>query len=423
MVMKMQSIEELEKWLVSVRPDVKKVNWMFALEDMRRLMADLGDPQETCPVVHIAGTSGKTSTAYFVSGMLQAAGKKVGLTVSPHVDSVTERVQVNGKPLSDEKFLDYWNEFMDQKAVDAEKITYFGLLVAFAFWVFAKEKVDYAVVEVGMGGMQDATNVIRNSQKVAAITDIGLDHTQFLGETLPAIAEEKAGIIQQGNEVFALQQSDDVIRVFEKQASEVGAMLHVDEPDLQQAPEQFVDFQKRNWVLAREVVAFLSDRDGFVLNEDVYTKAAQTVVPARMEELKLAGKHVILDVSHNAQKMKALADAFEKKFPGKKATVVLAMGEGREFSIEDVLDQIKRFSDRLIVTQFSASQDVYRPAMLPDFLKERAESVGMQDVEAVDTPEEALQVALGADTEIVIVTGSFFLLNHIRPAIRRLQDD
>src|SRR5688572_622401 len=188
----------------------------YTLDRMQALLAFLGDPQEKLRVVHIAGTSGKTSAAYFVRGLLQASGARTGLTISPHMVSLAERVQIAGAPVSDAAFVQYIHDFLPLVEKSGLQPSYFEIIIALAFWVFAHEDVDFAVIETGLGGLLDATNTVRRADKVCVITDIGLDHTDILGETIPEIAAQKAGIIQPGNIVVVQNQQSAALNVITK---------------------------------------------------------------------------------------------------------------------------------------------------------------------------------------------------------------
>jgi dihydrofolate synthase/folylpolyglutamate synthase len=156
----------------------------------------VGNPQDHLRVIHLAGTSGKTSTSYYIAGLLKAGGMKVGLTVSPHVTAITERVQINNIPLSETEFCRYMSEFLPLVTADEERLpSYFEVMMVFALWVFDKSNVDYAVVETGLGGLHDSSNICRRTDKICIITDIGVDHTHVLGDTIEKIATHKAGII------------------------------------------------------------------------------------------------------------------------------------------------------------------------------------------------------------------------------------
>ena len=195
----------------------------YTLDRMQQLMALLGHPQDSYKSIHIAGTSGKTSTAYFVSGLLQTAGAKVGLTVSPHIQSITERIQINGEPIADDLFVHYLNMLLAKLEDSAITPTYFELLVALAFLVFREEDVDYAVIETGLGGLLDGTNVITRQDKVCVITDIGLDHTDVLGATVEEIALQKAGIVQPGTTLILQHQAETIEQTITDEAYRRGA--------------------------------------------------------------------------------------------------------------------------------------------------------------------------------------------------------
>jgi dihydrofolate synthase/folylpolyglutamate synthase len=163
------------------------------LGNIIKLCAALGDPQLKFPSVHIAGTNGKGSTSHMIAGALQHAGYKTGLYTSPHLVDLRERVRINGEPVSEQFIIDFAN--LTKDLVKDIEPSYFELNVAMAFYAFAQEKVDVAVIETGLGGRLDSTNII--TPVISVITNIGLDHTQILGDTLPLIAAEKAGIIKE----------------------------------------------------------------------------------------------------------------------------------------------------------------------------------------------------------------------------------
>ena len=186
----MPQIHTLAEANLALRPFYDYSRTAYTLDVMKALMEHLGNPQNQLRVLHVAGTSGKTSTAYYCAALLKEAGKKVGLSVSPHVDTVNERLQINGQPMPEAEFCKVLSEFLDVVAESGIKPSYFELLVAMTYWEFARQKVDYAVIEVGLGGLRDGTNVIERADKVCLITDIGLDHTEILGHTLTKITGE-----------------------------------------------------------------------------------------------------------------------------------------------------------------------------------------------------------------------------------------
>jgi dihydrofolate synthase/folylpolyglutamate synthase len=191
------------------------------LNNTLALCAQLGNPERQFRSIHIAGTNGKGSTSHSIAAVLQAAGYKTGLYTSPHLKSFTERIKINGQEISPEAVTNF---VATHKAfLDDLQPSFFEMTVGLAFWYFAQEKVDIAVVEVGMGGRLDSTNVL--SPELCIITTIGYDHTQFLGDTLPLIAGEKAGIIKQGVPIVISQSQPDTREVFRKKADQLQAPL------------------------------------------------------------------------------------------------------------------------------------------------------------------------------------------------------
>src|SRR5215211_344784 len=200
-----------------------------SLGRIRALTELLGDPQHCYPVIHLTGTNGKGSTAAMIDSLLRADGLRTGRFTSPHVMGVTERITVNGEPISDERFDEVWREIepyaaiVDDHLIDGVRLTFFEIITAMAFATFADAPVDVAVVEVGLGGTWDATNVA--DADVAVITPIDLDHTHLLGTTLAEIAREKAGIIKPGAQAIMAGQPLEAAQVLLERCAEVGALI------------------------------------------------------------------------------------------------------------------------------------------------------------------------------------------------------
>ncbi len=420
--MKISNLAEANAALHDYMPQVQSTNWTFALEQMEQLMADLGNPQDTMRVIHVAGTSGKTSTCYYLADMLKRSGKKVGLTVSPHVDWVNERVQIDGVPLEESTHCQMLSQFLELPAVQKAQPSYFGVLVAFAFWVFAKEQVEYAVVEVGLGGRLDATNVVHRADKVCVITDIGIDHTEFLGKTIDKIAGEKAGIIHTDNVVYMAPQDVLVTDAIQKRAQQVGAELRQIVPR-GSATLHLPGFQKRNWQLARVVVDYVADRDGFRLAENDAMLSAQTSIPGRMETIFQDGNVLIMDGAHNGQKISALCTSLAEQYPGKKIAAVVSFAKGKDDSVADSMQALQPVVDELIITTFTAEQDVPKTAIDPEQLAQAATAAGINNVTIIEDPHQAFQQLLKSPAEISLIAGSFYLLNHIRPLVKERQHD
>lgn len=413
--MRFRNISEAEAALARYIPAVKEITGKdITLERMTPLMEALGNPQDKLRIIHVAGTSGKTSTSYYIAGLLMGGGRKVGLTVSPHIDSITERVQTNLVPLGEEIFCDELGEFIDVIEGVEPQPTYFELLIAYAYWYFAKVGVDYAVIETGLGGLYDATNIARRAEKVCVITDIGHDHTQLLGDTLEKIAAQKAGIIHKSDQVFMYRQAQEITKVFEERTQSVGASLTLleqvglvaryESPKL----EKLVSYQQRNWLLARQVCEFVARRDGFRIRTEDEESSLKIHVPGRMDVRKLDDETVVLDGAHNEQKMTAFVEGFKQKFPGEKVAVLLSLKRGKEY--RSVLPLLLPICERLIITTFDAVQDLPIPSMDAVTLAEAATEAGLGDVKTITDSREAYEELLRSPQKILVVTGSFFLV-------------
>ncbi|TAL21778.1 MAG: dihydrofolate synthase, partial [Frankiales bacterium] len=197
------------------------------LERIRLLMDLLGSPQKAYPSIHLTGTNGKSSTARMIDALLQGFGLRPGRYTSPHLDSITERITIDGQPLTEERFAEVWDELAPYvEVVDSrmpDRMTFFEVLTGMAFAAFADAPVDVAVLEVGLGGAWDATNVVEAA--TAVVLPVGLDHVPLLGTTLAEIATEKAGIIHPGATVILAQQEPEAAEVLLRRCVEVEATI------------------------------------------------------------------------------------------------------------------------------------------------------------------------------------------------------
>jgi dihydrofolate synthase/folylpolyglutamate synthase len=393
----------------------------MSLDYMHELLDYLDNPQDKLRVLHVAGTSGKTSTAYYAAALLTAAGNKVGLTVSPHVDYLNERVQINMTPLPEATFVQALNEFMATVEAGGFTPTYFELLYAFAFWEFARQHVDYAVIEVGVGGLLDNTNVITRSDKVCVLTDIGFDHMSVLGHTLPEIATQKAGIIQLHNAVFCWQQSKEVLEVFKAATKQKQADLHIlDAPQLASEFNFLPLFQRRNFELALQTAKYVLERDGSKLPvQQAILLAAHTRVPARMEIRQYQAKTLILDGSHNPQKLHALVTSIQEQFPGKPVAVLVGFANSKtpENRIEAGTHELLQLAAHLIITGFVINRNQPHHSIDPQAVAGACQAEGYTAYEVIKDPAEAFSALIKRPEPIVVVAGSFYLLNTIRPLL------
>lgn len=417
--MTIHSFADVHRVLNQYIPPARSMRGAYTLTTIKQLMNALGNPQNQYRAVHVAGTSGKTSTAYYTAALLKESGYKVGLTVSPHVDEVNERVQINLEPLDEQTYCAYFRKFLKNVEATGIKPTYFELLVAFAFWVFAQEEVDYAVVEVGLGGLLDATNVMTRADKICIITDIGLDHTTVLGRTIPAIAAQKSGIIGQHNTVVIYQQDEKIMNVVREVADQEHATLHeVIVAPQQSLPRNLSLYQQRNWYLALCATGIIRERDDKPdLKQSQLAKSTRVAIPARMEVLKRGGKTVILDAAHNAQKIETLVRSLKAKYPGESMAILMGLIYGKSEHIKPCLIQLTSIASHLIITSFASAQDMRKVSIRPSKIAEASHMLGFDKWEIVSDPKDAYRVLLHRPEKIVLITGSFFLLNDIRSEI------
>ncbi|MDP9128927.1 MAG: Mur ligase family protein [Candidatus Binatota bacterium] len=409
------SLAEANQYLARL---YKNARTKYELDNMRQLMAYLDNPQDKFKAVHVAGTSGKTSTAYYLSALLTAAGRKTGLTVSPHIDELNERIQINGQALPEAVFCRALTDFLRLIEDCPVKPSWFEAMIAFAYWYFPREKVDYAVVEVGLGGLKDGTNVISRPDKICVITDIGYDHVDVLGETLADIAAQKAGIVGRQNQVFMYRQADEVMAAMEQRAGQQRALIRL----VNEAPDQSTrhdglskmpDYQRRNWLLAYDVYQYLIERDGLTpLTNQVLRQTRQTLIPGRMETRRTGNKTIVFDGAHNVQKITALINSFRHQYPDKKPAVLIALRGGKEH--EKIAALLAPLTDNVITTTFEATQDVPVKSMDAAALAKAFLSAGVKDVKVLPDHDAALQALLEAPEDLALITGSFYLLSQIR---------
>ena len=279
-----------------------------------KLMAHLKEPQSSFKSVHVAGTNGKGSTSHMLASVLQDAGYKVGLYTSPHLKDFRERIKLNGKMMPEQKvvnFIENHRSFFEEN-----QLSFFEMTVGLAFDYFKNEKVDIAIVEVGLGGRLDSTNVI--NPEVSVITNIGLDHTQFLGTTLAEIASEKAGIIKSKIPVVIGEAKPETKSVFlDKVRKEKSPILFVEEEDI---PEFKIDllgnYQIKNYKTAYATLGFLKQKGWGISNKNIengfLNVAENTGLQGRWQLLNKSPK-VICDTAHNIEGLSLVLNQLKKE--------------------------------------------------------------------------------------------------------------
>lgn len=416
---KLRSFNDIDNVLKDFIPPMRSFRSVYTLDTMRALMLALGNPQNSYKTIHVAGTSGKTSTSYYIAALLGQTGKKIGLSVSPHVDNVNERVQIDLVPLDEHEYCQQFSTFLQIINKLRIKPTYFELLIAFAFWQFAQEKVDYAVIEVGLGGLLDGTNVIERSDKVCVIADIGLDHVAVLGNSLAGIAAQKAGITGAENPVFCFSQSKEIDRSIKEIVLARGGEIHMQQySGGSQNSSVLPLFQQRNFSLAYLAFQYICVRDNLTaLTVEQEVSAISTYIPGRIEITQVHGKTLVLDAAHNAQKMEALVASLVQKYPGKKFAVLFALMKSNDAKVHDVLSLLQPITRHLIITDFVAREDLRKHSLSPDYLALEAKSLGIPHVQIIFDTDAAYQTLIKLPEDHMLITGSFYLLHDIHAKI------
>jgi dihydrofolate synthase/folylpolyglutamate synthase len=401
----------------------------FNLGRMRDLMAALGNPQDSYPSIHVAGTKGKGSTSALCASALQAGGLKVGLYTSPHLQDYTERIQINGEPISHAGLVELV-DLLKPAVARIPQLTTFEITTALAFVHFARQKVDAAVIEVGLGGRLDATNII--TPRVSIITSLSYDHTAVLGNTLTLIAGEKAGIIKPGVPVISSPQKDEALTVLQKIAAERGCELNLVGRDLTfRALEHSLDGQSFEITpgpsgkplrlsipllgthqLENAVTAYAAlQKSTFNLSEAQITQGfAQVKWPCRFE-IASRDPVIILDSAHNEDAFIRLTQTLETYFAGRKVVLILGISEDKH--LVAMLNAIRHLIDRLIVTRADHPR-----ALDPQKIIETAQQVGLpcESISAVDAAlNRAVEIAK-KNGSIILSAGSMFVTAEVKTA-------
>ncbi len=436
--MMIRTFHQAEQYLNShVRQGSRQIfQGALGLEKMRYFLRLLGSPQNKLKVIHVAGTAGKGSTCYLISSLLAAHGFKVGLHLSPHLTDVRERFQINNKVISKKEFVLRLIEvipmiekvpvFVKTTAgkgkIKYGNLSYFEVLVGLAFYIFEKKKVDYAVIETGLGGLYDATNVVDRKDKVAVLTKIGFDHMEILGNTLKEIAYQKAMIINEKSQTIAIDQRIDVRDVIkeiaEKRQAELEFVPNKRHPEfISGSRNKFgmteIPYQQENISLALRTLELLAERDHFKIDRNKVKQVFQQAhFIGRFDIKKIKGKTVILDGAHNQPKMEAFTLALQEKYPKEKFNFLIAFKKGKDY--QTMLRYIIHLASKITIASFFVdNQDLIHLSEKPETIGGNLKKLGFKNYQMINQPEEALQSALETGKETVVVTGSLYLLGEI----------
>lgn len=418
------------------------------LERVRQVCELLGDPQHAYKVVHLTGTNGKTSTSRMVERLVREHGLRTGRFTSPHLTRVTERIAIDGQPISDERFVEVWQDvapyvhLVDQRSAERgePRLSFFEVFTVMAFAAFADAPVDVAIVEVGMGGRWDSTNVADGD--VAVITPIAMDHERYLGDTLVEIASEKSGIVKDGATLVLAAQTEDVEGVVLAAAAERGARVIREDVEIAVVERSVAvggqlltlrgtggtytdiflplhgEFQAHNALLALSATEALVAGGGALQPGIVEAAFADVDSPGRLEIVRTSPT-VIVDGAHNPAGVEAMVGSLDEAFAFQR--VVGVVGVMADKDPEGILSILEPVLDEIVVTAAGNTR-----AMAPDELGEVAVDVFGEDrVHVVERLDEAVDLAAGlAERDVergaaVLVTGSILLVAEARILLGR----
>ncbi|HUA83311.1 MAG TPA: folylpolyglutamate synthase/dihydrofolate synthase family protein [Bryobacteraceae bacterium] len=405
----MISYPDSVRFLYALGNEIKTAK--LGLGRIRQVLEALGNPQRAYRVVHVAGTNGKGSTCAMIEAGLRAANIRTGLFTSPHLIEPTERIQIDGTPVSPEQFQRAFtivHEIAEKLDLDCHP-TYFETVTAMGFWLFREMRVQTAVVEVGLGGRLDATNVV--DPALTVITPIDFDHEAYLGHTIEAIASEKAGILKRG-----------VPAIFARQRPEAAAVLQQRAADLGIEVKHAEDFPVRDLEIDARGSCFSGIRvplAGEHQVENAITAAlaleSSGASPAGIAEARWPGRlehvspnpDIILDGAHNPAGARALARYLERFYPHRKRWLIY--GAMRDKAVEEIAGILFPLADELIFTAPN-----YSRALRPEALQEIAGSGRI-----ASSIEEALRLAEAGPDDVIVITGSLFLIGEARAILAR----
>lgn len=437
--MSLEQYQQLEAKLAALIPKVKFSKQLnLKLERITHLLQLLGDPHKQFVSIHVGGTSGKGSTAMMCAAILTQAGYKTGLHVSPHLQLLNERHQIDGVIAPTSRLLALLTEMEPAIVQVADDLpfgtpSYFEVQFALSCLYFAREGVEVAVIEVGLGGTLDATNVLpvpstgSGHAKVAVLTSVGLDHTEILGDTIEKIITDKAGIIKQGQTVITGVHQPSAHAIIAERCRSLGNPLWSLDDEIEILPNGIMiegqrtianielglqgEFQQRNAGCAiGAALAF----DSTIGNDVIRTALRNVRFAGRMEQIQ-HNPTVILDGAHNPDKIRAAVASMGTRTSGKRGEliVILGMKAGKDFT--DVLAQVVPQADRLIVTQF-VLKGLWE-AVSAETLATTAQTINPNlPITIEPDPIEAIKSALNQANpdDIIWVTGSLYLIGNVR---------
>ncbi|WGH76990.1 bifunctional folylpolyglutamate synthase/dihydrofolate synthase [Tenacibaculum tangerinum] len=398
--------EQVLDWMFAQLPMYQRQGQTAFKKDLTNIIAfcnELGNPQQKFKTIHVGGTNGKGSTSHMIASILQEAGYKVGLYTSPHLKSFTERIRINGEEISREAVVEFIEK--NKAFLEKQRLSFFEMTVGMAFEEFASQKVDIAVIEVGLGGRLDSTNII--TPEVSVITNIGLDHTQFLGETLPEIAFEKAGIIKKNVPVVIGERQKETEEVFVMKANECNApIVFASDTKQHYKTDLLGDYQQNNVTTAVTTIHQLKE---FTISEENITNGllhvvSNTNLKGRWQVLQEHPK-VICDTAHNKEGLLYTLKQLEKE---KYKQLHIVLGVVSDKNLNEVLPLFPKKA-----SYYFCKPNIPR-GLFVDKLKEQADVFSLKG-KVFDSVNQAFEKAKNnaSEEDVIYVGGSTFVVAEV----------
>ncbi|MDX1766103.1 MAG: cyanophycin synthetase [Candidatus Saccharimonadales bacterium] len=423
--MKVSSFDEAVEFLYKTVPKTAASAFTGdkALTKSQRFFNELDNVQDARPTIHIAATSGKGTIAHMIEAVLRAHGLSTATLTSPHVYKITERVRINSQPIFEHQFTNYLNQLIpayESLRSNQDAPTYFEMNMAIGWMAAQENNVDCCIVETGFGGAMDTSNVINREDKINVIGQIGLDHTEILGNTIDLIAEQKAGIIHRQQTVVALRQKPIVNDAIKRAAESNAAHVIWVRPDAARAeisnlsqinPSLAGSHQYSNLALAAETSRQFLTRENIHFDHSKLLDAISRVqIPGRFEIIQSGGKTFIFDGAHNEQKLDATLGAVRERFGQAEFGVVFASGQ--KALAKDLAEIAQRQAAEIILTRYrSEALDMFKPAYdYRNFAKRKG-------LTFTNSHRRIAELIGHSSLNIWLITGSFYILSDLKKAL------
>ena len=390
----------------------------LGLENIKTLCKEMGEPQKDYKVIHVAGTNGKGSTSTTIETILLEAGYRVGKYTSPHILKFNERIRANGQDITDEDIVKYYQLVKDIVAKTGLRPTFFEMTTAMMFKYFSDLKLDYVVLETGMGGRFDATNVCEAD--ICVITNVGLDHIEYLGDTIYKIAKEKAGIIKNCPKVVVADSNSEFLKAISEEKAEIinvlekykDARMKLDFKKFVTRIEigeesydfsLFGDYQFKNFLTAYEVVTELG------IDREIIKKACKKVVWQCRFERYLEKPLVILDGAHNEDGMRELCKIIEQGYRSDEVVIITSILKDKD--VKHMLKLMRKISDNIVFTSLEDNPRGTTGEKILEQLEEKRGCLVENDM------KKAYEIAKNLNKKIIVVCGSFYTLSKFKEEI------